>query len=116
MKNTSKKNSKSPTSPAKKTAKTAAKKTVKPTKKTAVKAHAKSAAQKAIGLRAEVIDQVILSLAARPYSKIMKQIEIGKKRLNDERRMALELGSRILSKAKEVRDSLIQRTRAARGE
>jgi len=72
--------------------------------------------QRRANLRPEVIDQVLLRLAARPYNKIMKQIESGRKRLNDERRIALELGTRILEKAKEVRDSLIQRTRATRGE
>jgi len=87
-------------------------------KKTSSKPRAKvvkSTGKKAAS-KADVIDQVLLRLAARPYGKIMKQIEAGRKRLDSERRMALELGSRILSKAKEVRDSLIQRTRAARGE
>ncbi len=66
-------------------------------------------------VRADLVDQVLLKLANPPYLKILKQIENGKKRLNEERRLALELGSRILNKAKEVRDTLIQRTRVSRG-
>lgn len=55
----------------------------------------------------DALDQVLLNMTAKPYDKILKQIEVGKKRLDEERRLALQLGIRILNKAKKVRDSLI---------
>lgn len=53
------------------------------------------------------LDQLLLKVTATPYNKILAQIKIGKKKLSDERKLALRLGTRILAKAKEVRDSLM---------
>ena len=53
------------------------------------------------------LDDLILDLASVPYTKILKQIEVGKKRINEERRVALLLGNRILDRAKEVRDQIV---------
>jgi len=58
-------------------------------------------------LHVDRLDKVLLKMAARPYQKILKQIETGKKKLDEDRRMALELGSRILERAKRVRDNLM---------
>lgn len=58
-------------------------------------------------MRIETIDQILLSMAAKPYDKILKQIQSGKKRINDERKLALQMGTKILNRAKKVRDSLI---------
>ena len=58
-------------------------------------------------LSTDAIDKVLLKMAAKPYDKILKQIESGKKRLDQERRTALDLGTKILDKAKKVRDSLM---------
>ncbi|MCB0349658.1 MAG: hypothetical protein KDD38_00650 [Bdellovibrionales bacterium] len=57
--------------------------------------------------RIEALDQMLLKLAAKPYDKIIKQIKSSRKRLNEERRLALQVGGQILNKAKKVRDSLI---------
>jgi hypothetical protein len=57
----------------------------------------------------EALDQILLAMAAKPYDQILKKIELGKKRLNEERRIALQLGTRILNRAKKVRDSLISK-------
>lgn len=65
-------------------------------------------------LRVDALDQILLRMAAKPYEKILKKIEVGKKRISDERRMALLLGSRILNKAKKVRDSLIRASKPRR--
>ena len=56
--------------------------------------------------RTEKLDQMLLKLAPGPYGKILKQIQSSKRRIDEERRLALQLGDRILKKVKEVRDSL----------
>ncbi len=58
-------------------------------------------------LQIDSLDQILLNMAAKPYDQILKRIEASKKRLNEERRLALKLGTRILNKAKRVRDSLM---------
>jgi hypothetical protein len=80
-----------------------------------VKAKPNSKAKRSAIVKTDVVDQMILKLAGPPVKKILNQFKIGKKRLSDDRRLAIELGTRILEKAKLVRDSIIQRTRAARG-
>lgn len=70
----------------------------------------KSATRRAV--QVEALDRVLLKMAAQPYDKILKQIEVGKKKLDEERRLALQVGNRILTKAKEVRDSLIRVSRS----
>jgi len=61
----------------------------------------------------DALDQILLNMAQKPYDKILKQIEMGKQRINEERRLALKLGMRILNKAKKVRDSLISPSKNA---
>jgi hypothetical protein len=61
------------------------------------------------------LDQVILDLAAGPYNQILKQIEKSKKKLDQESRVALLLGSRILEKARDVRDQLVQQAQKVPG-
>ncbi len=56
--------------------------------------------------RAEKVDKILLKLAPGPYGKILKQIQSGRRRIDEERRLALQLGGRILEKVREVRDSL----------
>ena len=89
--------------------KSAVKKLQKPKAKVKAKPRAKKARRQTARRQTQidVLDQLLLNLAAKPYDKILKQIESGRKRLDEERRIALEVGSRILSKAKKVRDSLI---------
>ncbi len=62
----------------------------------------------------DALDQLLLKMTAKPYNKFLKQIKIGKKKLSDERKLALQLGTRILEKAKEVRDSLMVSTTKTR--
>lgn len=57
--------------------------------------------------KAEMIDQILLKLVPHPYSKLLKSIKSGRKRMSEESQLAYELGSRILNKAKDVRDTLI---------
>jgi hypothetical protein len=75
--------------------------------KSASKSVSKSVKSMTKILKIEAIDQKLLQMASSKYNKILSQIESGKKRINDERRIALQIGSRILSKAKQVRDSLM---------
>ncbi len=66
--------------------------------------------------RAEKLDKMLLKLAPGPYTQILKQIQTSKRRINEERQLALQLGERILAKAKEVRASIpLPRSRAPRG-
>ena len=58
-------------------------------------------------VKIEALDQVLLGMAANRYEKILQQIQLGKKRFNDDRKLALQIGNRILDKAKKVRDSLM---------
>jgi hypothetical protein len=60
----------------------------------------------------DALDTILLRMASEPYDRILKQIEVGKKRINDERRLALQLGQRILAKARKVRDSIISQPKA----
>lgn len=60
------------------------------------------------------LDRILLRLSAKPYNEMLKKIESGKKRLDQERRVALELGSRILLKAQKVRDSIMSSTKKPR--
>ncbi|OFZ18644.1 MAG: hypothetical protein A2Z20_04730 [Bdellovibrionales bacterium RBG_16_40_8] len=76
-----------------------------PVKKLLEKSLNKSSIRKVV--RIDALDRVLLSMAAKPYDKILQKIKLGKKRLNDERGLALQIGNRILDKAKKVRDSLI---------
>ena len=64
---------------------------------------AKKVAVSAAGL----IDQRILNIAGDQYDKVRKQIGRRKQQLDLEGRVALELGERILGRAKEVRASLL---------
>lgn len=57
--------------------------------------------------KVDALDQLLLKMTAKPYNQILKQIKIGKRKLSDERKLALQIGTRILEKAKEVRDSLM---------
>lgn len=66
-------------------------------------------------VRMDALDQLLLKITAKPYNKILKQIKLGKQKLSDERKLALQLGSRILKKAKEVRDSLMSSSPKNRG-
>lgn len=86
------------------------------TKKNTSKKIKKSVASKRVRkvLQVDVLDKILLEMAKKPYSKIIGQIELGKKRLNEERRLALQLGTRILSKAKKVRDSLMNSAKSSR--
>ncbi len=61
------------------------------------------------------LDQMILDLAAGPYKQILKQIEKSKIKLDQESRVALLLGSRILEKARLVRDQLVQQAQKVPG-
>lgn len=67
--------------------------------------------------RAEKLDKILLKLAPGPYNQVLKQIQSGKRRIDEERQLALQLGGRILEKVKEVRSSLpLARKRPPRGE
>ncbi len=67
--------------------------------------------------RAEKLDKILLKLAPGPYNQILKQIQSGKRRIDEERQLALQLGGRILEKVNEVRSSLpLSRKRPPRGE
>jgi hypothetical protein len=79
------------------------------TKKKSAAKRIKKTAKKRLSrvLQMDAVDRLLLKMAAKPYAKILDQIESGKKRLDEERQVAYQLGSRILTKAKSVRDSLI---------
>jgi hypothetical protein len=95
-----------------KSSKTKFKKPTKTAVKSAVKAKKKPVVTP---LKAERADQALLNLANKPYAKLLKQIKKGKALLKEERRLAVDMGLRILTKAKAVRDSLMQRSRSPRG-
>jgi hypothetical protein len=75
---------------------TAAKKVTKTNKKTVG----------AKALQLESLDKLLLKLT--PYEKVRANLKLGQKRLEEERRFALQLGSQILNKAKDVREQLVK--------
>jgi hypothetical protein len=86
-----------------------ARKTTKGKKITTPKKLAKRTNKKAIGaktLQLENLDKLLLKLT--PYEKVRANLKRGQKRLEEERRFALQLGSQILDKAKDVREQLVK--------
>lgn len=93
--------------------------TKKPAKKISKKSSAKIKATKRLRKSqgngsSDILDKILLAMRQRPYSKLLTQIEVGKKRLSEERKLALELGLRVLSKAREVRDSIMSSSKSTR--
>jgi hypothetical protein len=92
-------------------AKTKAKTKILAAKSAKKKSSKKPSQTQLVVAKLEALDKILLKLAPGPYTQVLKQIETGKRRIGEERKLALEIGARILEKAKEVRDSLITRTR-----
>jgi len=92
--------------------KPAAKSAAKPAKKAIKNTAAKKLLPKA--LRLEQLDRLLLKLAPVPYEKLRGQIILGKNRINEERKLALTLGTRILNKAKDVRGQLMKAYRKSK--
>lgn len=97
-------------------------------KKTARKAKAsktktrKSAAKPSASQRASVLvaqakqvvsdrmaDNRLLEAAAQQYTRLLKEVSRRKKQLSAEKQVALEIGEKILAKAKEVSSSLVRK-------
>jgi hypothetical protein len=64
---------------------------------------ARRVAVQAVGL----LDERILNMASAQYHKVRKELARRKYNLDMEGRVAIELGERILSRAKEVRGALV---------
>ncbi len=52
------------------------------------------------------VDQRLMNMAADRYERLFKKISQQSSRLNEERKMALEVGQRVLKKVKYVQDSI----------
>lgn len=84
-------------------------KKAKAKKTTAAKKVTKKTNKKAVGAKAlqlDNLDKLLLKLT--PYEKVRANLKLGQKRLEEERRFALQLGSQILDKAKDVRAQLVK--------
>lgn len=94
--------------------KTAVKKaTVKARVKTEVK-KAANKAQKVVAERlTELLDRRLLEIATKQYARIAREVAKGRKRLDrkidDEKKLAVQLGERIIAKAREVKETLIRK-------
>ena len=86
-----------------------AKKTVKrATKKTAKKsANLVDQAKKVVASR--VADNRLLEVAAQQYTRLLKELGRRKKKLSQDKQVAIEIGERILAKAKEVGATLVRK-------
>lgn len=87
---------------AKKTAKKPAKKTAKKRSSVQVTSKAKSASKKILSH----VDQTLMSMAVQRYENIFNKISQQSTRLNEDRKMALEVGQRVLKKVKDVKSSI----------
>lgn len=58
---------------------------------------------------AELVDRSLLEIAADQYSKLLRQLARQRKRLDKDRQTALEVGERILERAKAVSASLVRK-------
>jgi hypothetical protein len=91
------------------------KKAVKPVRKTAKPKLARSVAQKAQDMvkdrLTELLDRRLLDIATKQYSRVLREVAKGRKKIDraidDEKRLALQLGERIIAKAREVKQSLL---------
>lgn len=87
--------------------------TAKPVARRSLSAHTVSLTDKArkvvrAGI-AELVDRSLLEIAADQYSKLLRQLARQRKRLDKDRQTALEVGERILERAKEVSASLVRK-------
>jgi hypothetical protein len=53
-----------------------------------------------------LLDHRLLDIATQQYARVLREVKKGKKRLDDEKKLALQLGERIIAKAREVKASL----------
>jgi hypothetical protein len=58
---------------------------------------------------AEILDRSLLQIAADQYSRLLQEVERRRKRLDKDRKAALEMGERILERAKAVSASLVRK-------
>lgn len=80
------------------------KKTVRKTKK---KATLVKQAQQAVASR--VADNRLLEVASQQYTRLLKELSRRKKKLSQDKQVAIEIGERILAKAKEVSATLVRK-------
>ncbi len=87
--------------------------TAKPVARRSLSAHTVSLTDKARKVVragfAELVDRSLLEIAADQYSKLLRQLARQRKRLGKDRVAALEVGERILERAKEVSASLVRK-------
>jgi hypothetical protein len=94
-------------------AKKTAKKSVASVKKSAAtkKTTLAGKAQRIVKTRlTELLDRRLLEIASKQYARVLREVAKGRKRIDrridDEKKLALQLGERIIAKAREVKASL----------
>jgi hypothetical protein len=93
-----------------KTARTAKTKAAKTTKvANAVKAAKSQPGKLAKSVSAKLsslLDRRLLDIASKQYARVLREVKKGKKIIDDETKVAIQLGERIIAKAREVKASL----------
>ncbi len=88
--------------------KSKAQKTKKTVKK-AIKKKSTLVAQAKQVVASRVADNRLLEVAAQQYTRLLKELGRRKKKLSQDKQVAIEIGERILAKAKEVGATLVRK-------